>query len=199
MTHFTIKNGILQGAEFIPSPNYNARPTKNSKPTIYGIVIHNISLPPSQFGQTDRQGRHFVKAFFQNQLDPDDHEYFKSIHTLEVSAHLFIERDGKVTQFVNFDDRAWHAGQSSYLGKSNCNDFTIGIELEGDDFSAFSEIQYTVLAQIIHAIHQAYPQTKRHLMGHSDIAPNRKTDPGEFFDWVKLRQLINELTNLSHS
>lgn len=193
MTHFTIKNGILQGAEFIPSPNYNARPTKNDKPTIHGIVIHNISLPPSEFGKKDKHGTHFVKAFFQNKLNADDHPYFATIHTLQVSAHLFIERDGAVTQFVNFDDRAWHAGTSGYLGRTNCNDFTIGIELEGDDFSAFTEQQYTTLSQIIIAIYQAYPKTVRHLMGHSDIAPTRKTDPGEFFDWAKLRTMVDEL------
>lgn len=192
MNNFTIKNGILSGAEFISSPNFNARPIKNDQPEVSGIVIHNISLPPSEFGKTDKNGIHFVKAFFQNQLNPDDHDYFKSIHTLQVSAHLFIERDGAVTQFVNFNDRAWHAGQSSYLGRDNCNDFTIGIELEGDDFSPFTDIQYEVLAKIIAAIHVAYPATCRHLMGHSDIAPVRKTDPGEFFEWSRLRQMIDE-------
>lgn len=190
MQKFLIKDGLLQGANFIPSPNFNARPTIQGKPTITGIVIHNISLPPSQFGQTDKNGRHFVKAFFQNELNPDDHEYFKTIADLEVSAHLFIERDGAVTQFVNFNDRAWHAGRSSYLGRANCNDFTIGIELEGDDFSEFTEVQYDVLAQVITAIHQAYPATHRHLMGHSDIAPDRKTDPGAFFEWERLRRLV---------
>lgn len=192
MTHFHIKDGILIGADFIPSPNFNARPTdKNGQ--ISGIVIHNISLPPSEFGKKDRHGTHFVKAFFQNKLNADDHPYFATIHTLQVSAHLFIERDGAVTQFVNFDDRAWHAGASGYLGRTNCNDFTIGIELEGDDFSAFTEQQYTALSQIIIAIYQAYPKTVRHLMGHSDIAPTRKTDPGEFFDWAKLRTMVDEL------
>ncbi|WP_066802825.1 1,6-anhydro-N-acetylmuramyl-L-alanine amidase AmpD [Moraxella oblonga] len=192
MQNFLIKDGLLQGANFIPSPNFNARPTIQGKPTITGIVIHNISLPPSQFGKTDKTGTHFVKSFFQNQLNPDDHEYFKTIANLQVSAHLFIERNGQVTQFVNFDDRAWHAGQSSYLGRANCNDFTIGIELEGDDFSEFTDVQYDVLAQVITAIHHAYPATHRHLMGHSDIAPNRKTDPGEFFEWGRLRQLVGE-------
>ncbi|TWV80344.1 1,6-anhydro-N-acetylmuramyl-L-alanine amidase AmpD [Moraxella sp. VT-16-12] len=192
MTTFTIKDGILSGATFVPSPNFNTRPTTDDKPAITGIVIHNISLPPSQFGQTDKTGTHFVKAFFQNKLDPNDHDYFKTIAHLEVSAHLFIERHGAVTQFVNFNERAWHAGQSCYLGRANCNDFTIGIELEGDDFSPFSDKQYNTLAQIIVAIYHAYPATKRHLMGHSDIAPIRKTDPGEFFDWGRLRKLVHE-------
>lgn len=97
-----------------------------------------------------------------------------------------------MTQFVNFNDRAWHAGQSSYLGRANCNDFTIGIELEGDDFSPFTDIQYEVLAKIIAEIHVAYPATCRHIMGHSDIAPVRKTDPGNFFEWSRLRQMIDE-------
>ena len=196
MTTFTITNGILHGADFIASPNFNARPITHDKPTITGIVIHNISLPPSQIGLCDKTGTHFVKAFFTNQLNPNDHDYFKTIANLQVSAHLFIEKNGAVTQFVNFNDRAWHAGQSSYLGKANCNDFTIGIELEGDDFSPFSDEQYHVLAQIIFAIYQAYPATHRHLMGHSDIAPNRKTDPGEFFEWKRLRQMVHELCDV---
>lgn len=173
----------------MPSPNFNARPDC----PITGIVIHNISLPPSEFGKTDKTGTHFVKTFFQNNLNANDHDYFKTIADLEVSAHLFIERDGSVSQFVNFNNRAWHAGKSAYLGRSNCNDFTIGIELEGDDYSPFTKIQYTALAHIIHAIYTAYPATKRHLMGHSDIAPARKTDPGEFFDWQKLRKMVDDL------
>lgn len=189
LTTFFIKDGILYGADFVPSPNFNTRPDR----PITGIVIHNISLPPSEFGKTDNTGMHFVKAFFQNNLNVNDHDYFKTIAHLEVSAHLFIEQDGFVSQFVNFNDRAWHAGKSSYLGRSNCNDFTIGIELEGDDYSPFTKIQYTTLAHIIHAIYTAYPTTERHLMGHSDIAPNRKTDPGEFFDWQKLRQMVDDL------
>ncbi|MDO4897437.1 MAG: 1,6-anhydro-N-acetylmuramyl-L-alanine amidase AmpD [Moraxella sp.] len=186
---FSIQDGILKGVDFVSSPNFNARPDC----PITGIVIHNISLPPSEFGKTDRHGVHFVKAFFQNQLNADDHPYFKSIANLEVSAHLLIERDGKMTQFVNFNDRAWHAGQSAYLGRSNCNDFTIGIELEGDDVSPFTDKQYVALAHVIVAIYTAYPATQRHLMGHSDIAPNRKTDPGACFDWQKIRQMVQDL------
>ena len=130
------------------------------------------------------------RLFFKNQLNPDDHVYFQGIHTLKVSAHLFIERNGSVTQFVNFNDRAWHAGQSAYLGRQNCNDFTIGIELEGADDIPFEAVQYQALGQIIVAIYDAYPATRRHLMGHSDIAPHRKTDPGKYFDWQKLRTLV---------
>lgn len=192
MKKFTIKDGKLQEARFVASPNFNTRPIKNGVPDISGIVIHNISLPPSEFGQTNHQGRHFVEVFFQNKLNPDDHPYFATIYQLEVSAHLFIKRDGEIIQFVNFEDRAWHAGASSYLGRPNCNDFTIGIELEGDDFSAFTDVQYQVLTSAILAIYQAYPNTYQHLMGHSDIAPQRKTDPGAFFDWQYLRQLLSQ-------
>ncbi len=187
---FSIHDGIVQGAEQLASPNFNARPD-GSAGMVSGIVIHNISLPPSQFGQVNSQGVHHVKAFFQNQLNPVDHPYFQEIHQMQVSAHLFIERDGSVTQFVNLDDRAWHAGSSSFLGRANCNDFTIGIELEGDDFSAFTPVQYSVLVKLITAIHAAYPATRRQLMGHSDIAPHRKTDPGEHFDWIQLREQIS--------
>lgn len=189
---FVIQHGILQGATFIQSENFNARPTDKTG-LITGIVIHNISLPPSQFGQVNADGVHHVKAFFQNQLNPNDHAYFQDIHTLKVSAHLFIERNGNVTQFVNFNDRAWHAGQSAYLGRQNCNDFTIGIELEGADDIPFEAAQYQVLGQIIVAIYDAYPATRRHLMGHSDIAPHRKTDPGKYFDWQTLRALVAQM------
>lgn len=189
---FVIQHGILQGATFIQSENFNARPTDKTG-LITGIVIHNISLPPSQFGQVNADGVHHVKAFFQNQLNPNDHAYFQDIHTLKVSAHLFIERNGSVTQFVNFNDRAWHAGQSAYLGRQDCNDFTIGIELEGADDMPFEAAQYQVLGQIIVAIYDAYPATRRHLMGHSDIAPHRKTDPGKYFDWQTLRALVAQM------
>lgn len=189
-TKFHIQDGVLLEADQLPSPNFNTRPDGQAG-TISGIVIHNISLPPNQFAQCNAQGVHHVKAFFQNQLNKDDHPYFATIDQLQVSAHLFIERDGRVTQFVNFNDRAWHAGASSYLGRGNCNDFTIGIELEGSDFQPFEMAQYEVLSQIIAAIYQAYPKTRHHLMGHSDIAPVRKTDPGEFFDWWQLRDLLD--------
>lgn len=203
MKTFSINDGILLPAEFIASPNFGKRPPPyDNHSNICLIVIHNISLPPTDFSdskagkksqkiaRTDKNGTHYVKAFFQNQLNPDDHPYFATIYQLQVSAHLFIERDGTITQFVNFNDRAWHAGKSSYLGMENCNDYSIGIELEGDDFSAFTEIQYEMLAKIIRALNQAYPKTKNHLAGHSDIARGRKSDPGLGFDWQKLRKMI---------
>lgn len=183
----TIADGRLSSAKWLASPNYNARP---SAIIIDTIVIHNISLPPDNFGACDANGLHFVKALFTNQLDWNAHPYFQTIKGAEVSAHLFIERDGKITQFVNFEDRAWHAGKSSYLGRPDCNNYSIGIELEGSDFVPFTAVQYQTLSQIIKTLYQTYPKTRRHLTGHSDIASGRKTDPGEYFDWAQLREMI---------
>ena len=188
MSGFSIEQGLLSPCEFVASPNFGERPDPND---IHLIVIHNISLPPSEFGLKDDQGEHFVRAFFQNQLDPKAHPYFATIYQQQVSAHLFIERDGSITQFVSFDERAWHAGKSSYLGVPNCNDYSIGIELEGDDYSEFDDRQYQALSGVIAAIYQAYPKTVNHLAGHSDIARGRKSDPGLHFDWVKLRNMVN--------
>ena len=188
----TINEGQLSAATWLASPNVNKRPQNTSIDT---IVIHNISLPPSEFGACGANGIHYVKALFTNQLDWDAHPYFQTIKGAEVSAHLFIERDGNITQFVNFNERAWHAGRSSYLGRAECNDYSIGIELEGSDFVSFSAAQYEALAKAIVAIYDAYPKTRRHLTGHSDIAPGRKTDPGDYFEWTKLREMITNLLN----
>ncbi|MDN5897427.1 MAG: 1,6-anhydro-N-acetylmuramyl-L-alanine amidase AmpD [Psychrobacter sp.] len=188
-----INDGRLSAATWLASPNYNKRPENTIIDT---IVIHNISLPPNEFGVCANDGVHYVKALFTNQLDWDAHPYFQTIQGAEVSAHLLIERDGNITQFVNFDERAWHAGRSSYLGRRECNDYSIGIELEGSDFVSFSAAQYDTLAKVIAAIYTAYPKTRRHLTGHSDIAPGRKTDPGDYFEWTKLREKVAD--NLSH-
>ena len=187
----SIKDGLLSAATWLASPNYNVRPKDLS---IDAIVVHNISLPPNEFGACDTNGTHYVKALFTNQLDWDAHPYFQTIKGAEVSAHLFIERDGAITQFVNFNERAWHAGRSSYLGRPECNDYSIGIELEGSDFVSFTSAQYEQLAEVIAAIYKAYPKTRRHLTGHSDIAPGRKTDPGDYFEWARLRQLVADAT-----
>ena len=187
----TIKDGLLSAATWLASPNYNVRPTGLS---LDAIVVHNISLPPNEFGACDTSGTHYVKALFTNQLDWDAHPYFQTIKGAEVSAHLLIERDGAITQFVNFKERAWHAGRSSYLGRPECNDYSIGIELEGSDFTPFTDMQYDRLAQVVSAIYEAYPKTRRHLTGHSDIAPGRKTDPGDYFEWARLRQLVSDVT-----
>lgn len=181
MTQFSIHNGQMQGVKQITSPNFNQRPEETE---IRLVVIHNISLPPAQFGGG------YIQQFFQNQLDHEQHPYFKTIQGMEVSAHVLILRTGEVIQFVNFNDRAWHAGRSSYLGQNECNDYSIGIELEGSDDLPFESVQYDVLADVIVAIEQAYPRTKHHLAGHSDIAPSRKTDPGPFFNWQKIRHLV---------
>ena len=180
---FQVIDGQFIGARQVPSPNYNQRPEHTE---IQLVVVHNISLPPSQFG-----GR-YIEQFFQNQLDWSEHPYFQSIEGMQVSAHLLILRSGEVLQFVNFNDRAWHAGRSTYLGKKECNDYSIGIELEGSDDLPFDEVQYAVLAQVTAALQAAYPKILQHLAGHSDIAPGRKTDPGPFFDWVKFRTLLQQ-------
>ena len=180
---FQVIDGQLIGARQVPSPNYNQRPEHTE---IQLVVVHNISLPPSQFGGG------YIEQFFQNQLDWSEHPYFQSIEGMQVSAHLLILRSGEVLQFVNFNDRAWHAGRSIYLGKKECNDYSIGIELEGSDDLPFDEVQYVALAQVTAALQAAYPKILQHLAGHSDIAPGRKTDPGPFFDWVKFRTLLQQ-------
>lgn len=151
------------------------------------LVLHNISLPPAQFGGG------YVQQFFQNQLNPQQHPYFAEIASLHVSSHLFIERNGDLYQFVNLNDRAWHAGVSCYQGRDNCNDFSIGIELEGTDNLAYTDTQYQVLIALIQAIMQAYPKLARtRITGHEFIAPRRKTDPGESFDWQRLFAQLRE-------
>ena len=177
-------NGWYADAQRCPSPNCNARPQGE----ISLLVIHNISLPPGQFGT----GK--VQQFFQNQLPVDEHPYFAGIAHLQVSAHFLIERDGAVTQFVSCNERAWHAGVSSFAGRENCNDYSLGIELEGTDDQPFSDAQYVALATLSRQLLQAYPAlTTERICGHSDIAPGRKTDPGPNFDWPRLRAaLLNQ-------
>ncbi len=167
--------GIVEEAKFIPSPNFDAR-TQDS--TIDLIVIHNISLPPQQYGGPG------VEELFTNRLNPEEHPYYREIYQRQVSAHFFIRRSGELIQFVSCLDRAWHAGVSNWQGKERCNDFSIGIELEGSDFDAFEPVQYEQLNNLIHCLKQAYPITA--VTGHSDIAPGRKTDPGPFFEWDKI-------------
>ncbi|TCB65074.1 1,6-anhydro-N-acetylmuramyl-L-alanine amidase AmpD [Acinetobacter sp. ANC 4178] len=183
---FQVVDGQLIGAKQIPSPNFNQRPEEAK---IELVVIHNISLPPSQFGGG------YIQQFFQNRLDATLHPYFETIQDLKVSAHLLILRTGEVLQFVNFQQRAWHAGRSTYLGQQECNDYSIGIELEGSDDCAFESLQYQVLAQVMVSLQQAYPTIQQHVAGHSDIAPGRKTDPGPYFDWVKFRSLVQQIKN----
>ncbi len=168
--------GWCEGIRHCPSPNFNERPNGE----ISLLVIHNISLPPGQFGT----GK--VVELFQNCLCADEHPYFAGIAELRVSAHFLIQRDGSVIQFVSCLDRAWHAGLSLFEGRDNCNDFSIGIELEGTDDQPFTAIQYAVLAQLSAQLCAAYPAiSPERICGHSDIAPGRKTDPGECFEWPR--------------
>lgn len=171
----------IVGAEFIESPNFDARPDGAD---IDLIIVHNISLPPNEFGGG------YVSDLFQNKLDPTIHPYFEEIKGMEVSSHLFIERSGKLIQFVPFNKRAWHAGQSCFEGRERCNDFSIGIELEGADDIEYTDEQYRVLNAVILCLQMTYVGlSSNHIVGHSDIAPGRKTDPGPAFDWDKLRKL----------
>ena len=178
---FQVVDGQLIGVKQIPSPNFNQRPESAQ---IELVVIHNISLPPSQFGGG------YIQQFFQNQLDPSVHSYFESIQELKVSAHLLILRTGEVLQFVNLAQRAWHAGRSTYLGQQECNDYSIGIELEGSDDLPFQEIQYQVLAHVVTVLQATYPKLLQHVAGHSDIARGRKTDPGPYFDWSRAESVM---------
>lgn len=183
---YSINNGILSPADWCPSPNYNTRPDSPAG-DISLLVLHNISLPPEQFGGG------YVQQFFANQLNPNEHPYFSEIADLKVSSHLFIERCGKVVQFVNLNDRAWHAGRSTYQGQEECNDYSIGIELEGTDSIQYTDAQYQTLSELIPAILSAYPQiTPYRITGHEFIAPGRKTDPGNAFNWQMLFQGLNK-------
>jgi AmpD protein len=177
-----IYNHWLDEATHIRSPNFDARPDAGD---ISLIVVHCISLPPGEFGGP------FIEQLFCNRLDPGAHPYFEDIYRLKVSAHLLIGRCGQIVQYVAFDKRAWHAGVSEYRGRERCNDFSVGIELEGTDSGAFDDRQYRALSEAIETLLRHYPGlSKQRIVGHSDIAPGRKTDPGAGFDWAKLRGLL---------
>jgi N-acetyl-anhydromuramoyl-L-alanine amidase len=172
-------DGWYRFARHLPSPNYGARPPSA---LVDLIVIHAISLPPGQYGGDE------VQRLFTNALDWNTHPYFKSIEGMKVSAHFYIRRNGELWQFVSTDDRAWHAGASSYRGRGDCNDDSIGIELEGIDGGPFEAAQYESLASLCAAIPQCYPI--RHIAGHEHIAPERKKDPGAGFEWAVLQQTL---------
>lgn len=177
-----LSSGLVMGATYLPSPHYNARPKDMA---IDMIVIHGISLPPAEFGTGA------IESFFCGKLDTSLHPYYETIKELTVSAHFLISRLGMITQFVPVTKRAWHAGQSIFEGKSNCNDFSIGIELEGTDDLPYEPIQYQQLAELINILMSAYPAiTRERIVGHSEIAPGRKTDPGRMFDWAYLDCLL---------
>ena len=178
------KKYLVSHAQYFDSPNYDRRP---SGVDIEIIVLHGISLPPGEYGFEN------IRDFFLNKLDHNKHPFFIEIKHLQVSSHLLIDRSGKVYQFVSFDKRAWHAGESSFQGKNNCNDFSIGIELEGSDNDDYTKMQYDSLARIIGVLIKFYPTINaRNIVAHSDIAPNRKTDPGPAFDWFSLYDQLNK-------
>lgn len=177
-----VETGWLRGARRVESPNCDARPP-DARTDL--IVIHGISLPPGDFGGP------WIDQLFTNALPPEAHPYFATIADRRVSAHLLIDRQGRITQYVPFHARAWHAGASSYDGRTACNDFSIGIELEGTDTAPYEDAQYGSLARIVCVLCETYPDlSPGRLAGHNDIAPGRKTDPGPSFDWPRLKTLI---------
>lgn len=169
------KAGFANQGVYIPSPNYDERPNQG----ISLIVIHNISLPPNEYGGAG------IIQLFTNQLNPNEHPYYAEIYTRKVSSHFLIRRDGHLIQFVSCLNCAWHAGVSSWQGRERCNDFSVGIELEGSDFEAFEPEQYKTLKNLIAALSSTYEIQA--IVGHSDIAPGRKTDPGPYFDWPNIK------------
>ena len=174
--------GLLTGVRQVLSPHFNARPPQ-TPPEL--IVVHGISLPPGEFGGP------WIDRLFTGTLPWDAHPYFKQIEGLRASCHVLITRDGALTQYVPFGERAWHAGVSEYRTRTGCNDFSIGIELEGSDETPYTDAQYAALTELITALLSAYPSlAPEHIVGHSDVAPGRKTDPGAAFEWPRLRALL---------
>jgi len=181
--------GLLAGARQVLSPHFDARPA-GVLPEL--LVVHGISLPPGEFGGP------WIDRLFTGTLPWDEHPYFKQIEGLRASAHALIRRDGDIVQYVPFGERAWHAGQSAYSGRTGCNDFSIGVELEGTDDTPYTDAQYQALATLTAALLAAYPSlTKQAIAGHSDVAPGRKTDPGPSFDWDRFRDLLDRTLRAS--
>lgn len=181
-----VATGLIEPARFVPSPNADERDDA-CEPRL--LILHGISLPPGQFGGPE------IEALFTNTLDWEAHEYFEQIRGLQVSAHLLLRRDGSLLQFVPFTRRAWHAGASSFRGQSRCNDYSIGIELEGEDDTPYDERQYAALPAVVGALLRAYRGISvREIAAHSDVAPGRKTDPGPAFDWLRLYDALKLLT-----
>ena len=178
--HGNWEGGWLRHAVRLPSPNFGPRPPQAC---IDLVVVHSISLPPGQYGGSG------VQELFTNRLDWDAHPYYQQIRGLEVSSHFYIRRDGELWQFVSCDDRAWHAGRSSYRGRDNCNDDSIGVELEGLEGETFEPAQYEALASLCQTLCERYPIA--HLAGHEHVAPGRKLDPGPGFDWQQLQARLH--------
>lgn len=180
--NLTVKNGWLTAQKQVISPHFSPRPDIQD---ISLLVIHYISLPPEEFGGD------FIDRFFAGTLDPTLHPYFEEIKDLRVSAHCLINRQGEITQYVNFNDIAWHAGLSCFEGREKCNEFSIGIELEGSNNQPFTEAQYRTLAKLTQTLMCEYPLiTPERIAGHNQIAPERKIDPGQYFDWAYYRELL---------
>lgn len=176
-----LQDGWITGIKQVPSPHFNTRPAEEA-PSL--LVVHNISLPPGEFGGP------YIDALFTGTLDASAHPFFAEIAHLRVSAHCLIRRDGEIVQYVPFHLRAWHAGVSLWQGRDNCNDFSIGIELEGTDTLPYTDAQYAALQAVTELLMQHYPLTPERITGHSDIAPVRKTDPGPAFDWERFRHAL---------
>lgn len=183
-----LDNGWISGVKRVVSPHFDQRPEGEDP---YLLVIHNISLPPGEFGGP------YIDQLFTGTLDANAHPYFADIVHLRVSAHCLIRRDGEIIQYVPFDKRAWHAGVSTFAGRERCNDFSIGVELEGTDVLPFTPAQYRSLTGISALLFAHYPITAERVTGHSDIAPGRKTDPGPAFDWVLYQQRLAALSQPS--
>ena len=181
--------GLLAGARQVLSPHFDARPA-GMLPEL--LVVHGISLPPGEFGGP------WIDRLFTGTLPADAHPYFREIAAQRVSAHALIRRDGRIVQYVPFGGRAWHAGQSTYRGRSACNDFSIGVELEGTDDTPYTDAQYQALAALSAALLAAYPSlSAQAIAGHSDVSPGRKTDPGPSFDWARFRGLLDQAQRAS--
>lgn len=174
-----LKNGLIDSVRLQLSPNCDDRPDESD---ISLVVIHGISLPPGEFGGAG------IDQLFTNTLDPEEHPYYEEVYQLKLSCHLLIRRDGELIQYVPFNKRAWHAGESVHDGREQCNNYAIGIELEGTDEQPYEAVQYERLTEVIKLLFGSYPKLDRNsIVGHCDIAPDRKTDPGPAFDWKKLQ------------
>ncbi|WP_313687174.1 1,6-anhydro-N-acetylmuramyl-L-alanine amidase AmpD [Pantoea sp.] len=176
-----LEDGWINSARKVPSSHFNQRP-ENETPSL--LIIHNISLPPGEFGGP------WIDRLFTGTLPADAHPYFADIAHLRVAAHCLIRRDGELVQYVSFDERAWHAGVSQFEGRENCNDFSMGIELEGTDTQPYTDAQYATLQAVTAVLMQHYPLTLERITGHSNIAPERKTDPGPAFDWERYKHAL---------
>ena len=178
------RTGLIEPARLSLSPNRDQRPNDCA---LLAIVLHGISLPPGKFGGGE------IEALFLNELDWDAHPYFEEIRGMQVSSHLLIRRDGEIVQFVPLTERAWHAGESQFRGRTRCNDFSVGIELEGEDNTPYDDRQYEALPAVLKALMAAYPDiTARDVAGHCDVSPGRKSDPGPAFDWLRLYDALGE-------